>query len=74
MNNNEIPEVLLTNNRKKYIEDIISLLRSIDNLYSDFFGNQLNDVSENISELGVRLDTINRFGHCIMDEIVEDGY
>lgn len=74
MNPDEITISHSTDNRKKYIYDIISLLRSIDTLNNDFFQELSSNSIDNAAELGIRLDAINRFGHCIMDELIEEGF
>ena len=74
MNTNKFPNSYSTDNRKKYIDDIISLLRLIDTLNKNFFGELSSIDIDNVAELGIRLDAINRFGHCIMDELIEEGF
>ena len=74
MNPDEITIAYSTDNRKKYIDDIISLLRLIDTLNKDFLGELSSIDIDNVAELGIRLDAINRFGHCIMDELIEEGF
>ena len=74
MNTNKFPNSYSTDNRKKYIDDIISLLRLIDTLNKDFFGELSSIDIDNVADLGIRLDAINRFGHCIMDELIEEGF
>ena len=72
--NEDIIKAFSKSYKENCIDDMISLLRSINCLYNDFFDELSSNSMDNVAELGVRLDAINRFGHCIMDEILEEGF
>ena len=65
-------EELLETQPKKYIEDIVSLLHIIDYFQDVYIENQTGDVVENALSIGILLDSINRFAHSIMDELIEN--
>ena len=64
----------LNSRKEDCIDDIISLLRSINCLYKDFFEEISSEGPDNVAELGIRLDAINRFGHCIMEKITAEDF
>lgn len=72
--NEEMVKAFTKIHRENCVADIISLLRSVDCLYNDFFKELSSNSLDNVAELGVRLDAINRFGHCIMEKITEEDF
>ena len=74
MTTEDVLKAISESHKTRYIDDMISLLRLLDNFCNEFFENMNGDVVEKAIELGVVLDAVNRFGHCIMDEILEDGF
>ena len=74
MNTEDVLKAISESHKTRHIDDMVSLLRLLDNFCNEFFENMNGDVVEKAIELGVVLDAVNRFGHCIMDEIVGDGF
>ena len=52
-------------NLEKLLYDTAALLRSLDCFYKSY----IDDSEEYSAEYAILLDTMNRFGHCIMEQI-----
>ncbi|MBQ8525734.1 MAG: hypothetical protein IJ460_03330 [Clostridia bacterium] len=51
------------------MQSTVNLLRSLHCFYNAYAENLQGDNVQNAVELGTTIDSINRFGHCIMEQI-----